>query len=86
MSKILIEKFPSEHKTDLTRTDKKGTKKESLRWQILVMVREDKIEKSRPDFFFQRAFGRGPKKLALNKVVSIIFLLNLSFSLPRNRS
>ena len=60
-SKILIEKFPSEHKTELTRTDKKGTKKEGLRWQILVMVREDKIEKSRPDFFSKEHLGGDPK-------------------------
>ena len=73
-------KFPSEHKTDLTRIDKKGTKKEGLRWQILAVVRVDKIEKSRPDFF-QGAFGRGPKKLALNKVVSIIFFIFLFRSL-----
>lgn len=60
-SKILIEKFPSEHKTELTRTDKKGTKKEGLRWQVLVMVREDKIEKSGPDFFSKERLGGDPK-------------------------
>lgn len=60
-SRILLEKFPSEHKTELTRTDKKGTKKEGLRWQVLVMVREDKIEKSGPDFFSKERLGGDPK-------------------------
>lgn len=57
----MLEKFPSEHKTELTRTDKKGTKKEGLRWQVLVMVREDKIEKSGPDFFSKERLGGDPK-------------------------
>ena len=54
------EKFLSEQKTDQTRIDNRGTKKEVLQWLILAIVRKDKIENP-GQIFFQEVFGRGPK-------------------------
>ena len=51
------EKFLSEQKTDQTRIDNRGTKKEVL---ILAIVRKDKIENP-GQIFFQEVFERGPK-------------------------